>query len=103
MFRTDAPDARWAAQVRASFWSRKMTVDASDDVVTVTVGSRSAAIRWRDCHGFAESGRAYLVRQGERGFFVVPRRAFRTEKKDAAFRELASRALEPATTESDSK
>lgn len=93
MFCKSSEDARWTQQVRSDFWNRKMSVDASEDGLTVTIGQRSATVRWGDCRRFASHARAYLIGHGEKGFLVVPRRVFRNEKKDAAFRDLATRLV----------
>jgi hypothetical protein len=75
------------------FRDATMSVDASEDGVTVTLGSRLANIRWADCVRLESSARTYVLLHGRKGFVVVPRRAFRTEKRDAAFRELVERHL----------
>jgi hypothetical protein len=93
MFRKSVEDAAWMRQVRSDFWSRKMSVDASEDGIAVTVGRRSASLKWRDFRGFESDARSHLLHHGAAGYLIVPRRAFRTEKKDEAFRELASRLV----------
>jgi hypothetical protein len=93
MFRRSVEDQRKPMKARADFLDRKMSIDASEDGIVVTVGRRSATIRWRECVRWVSDSRAYLIYLGATGFLAVPRRAFRTEKKDAAFRELASRLV----------
>jgi SEC-C motif-containing protein/YcxB-like protein len=93
MFRRSSEDQRKPMEARGDFWDRKMSVDASEDGIVVTVGRRSATIKWRECVRLESNARSYLIRLGETGFLAVPRRAFRTAKKDAAFRELATRLV----------
>jgi hypothetical protein len=96
MFRKSAADAAWTREARSDFWNRKMSVDASDEGIVVTVGRRTATLKWRDCAGLESDRRCHLVRVGATGFLAVPRRAFRNEKKDADFRALATRFIRPA-------
>jgi hypothetical protein len=93
MFRKSSEDERWTAEARSDFWNRKMSVDASEEGIVVTVGRRSATIKWKDCVRFASDARSHVIYHGASGFLVVPRRAFRNEKKDAAFRDLAARLV----------
>jgi hypothetical protein len=93
MFRKSAEDQRLTSELRGDFWNRNMSVDASEDGITVTVGRRSATLKWRDCARFESDARSHLIFHGASGFLAVPRRAFRNEKKDATFRELASRLV----------
>ena len=73
------------------FRDTTMSIDASDDGITVTLGPRQANIRWSRCVRLDSDARCYILYHGRRGFLVVPRRSFRTEKRDAAFRELVGR------------
>jgi hypothetical protein len=82
---------------RGDLWNRKMSVDASEEGIIVTVGQRSASLKWRDCVRLDSDGSAHVLFHGEKGFLVVPRRAFRTEAQDASFRELARTFLERNT------
>ena len=75
--------------VREDLWSRKMSVDASEEGIIVTVGQRSATLKWQDCGRLDSDAWSHVIYHGAKGFLLVPRRAFRTEKQDASFRELA--------------
>jgi hypothetical protein len=90
MFRRSREDQRLTPELRADFWNRQMSVDASEDGMTVTVGRRSASLKWSDVGRLTSDTRCHLLRVGASGYLLVPRRAFRTEKKDAAFCDLVA-------------
>lgn len=71
--------------------SSSMSIDASEEGITITVGQRYATIKWRDCVRMESDARTHIVYHGAKGFLVIPRRAFRNEKQDEAFRSLALR------------
>jgi len=93
MFRTAAAAARPSPEALAGFWNRKMSVDASDEGVVVTLGSRATTIRWGDCGRLSSDARSHVLFHGDSGFLIVPRRVFRSPEKDAAFQALASRFI----------
>lgn len=100
MFRKSRDDVRPSAEAVREYWSRKMSVDLSEEGIVVTVGTRSATVRWADCTAVETDRRTHVIFHGASGFVAVPRSAFRTAAKDAAFRALAERFLGAARTPS---
>jgi hypothetical protein len=78
-----------------------MSIDASEDGVAVTVGTRLTTIRWEDCVRLQVDAGSYILHFGARGFVVVPRRAFRNERRDAAFLELVTESMSTARAGAD--
>jgi hypothetical protein len=93
MFRGTFTASREAEAGPEELRDATMTIDASEDGIAVTVGKRLANLKWSECTRLESDARSYVLSHGKDGFVVIPRRAFRNEKRDAAFRELAGRLL----------
>ena len=83
------------------FRDATMSVDASEDGVAVTLGPRLATLRWEDCVRLSTDRRCYVLHFSRDEFLVVPRRAFRNERRDAAFRDLVTSCMRGARGASD--
>lgn len=69
-----------------------MTVDASDEGLTVVTGARAVTIPWGDCGRVESDRRICVIHHGEE-VVLVPRRAFRNAEREKAFFDLlATRA-----------
>ncbi len=65
-----------------------MTVDASDEGITVTTGGSSQTIAWADAK-IETSGRICMIHHGDE-LVIVPLRAFRNAEREKAFFELVA-------------
>lgn len=68
-----------------------MTVDASDEGITVTTGAIARTIAWSDVGRVETGGRVVMLHHGEE-VLLVPRRAFRNAERERAFLDLLKRA-----------
>ncbi len=66
-----------------------MTVDASDEGLTVVKGAHAVTIAWRDCARVESDRRICVIRHGDE-VVLVPRRAFRDAGREKAFFALLS-------------
>jgi hypothetical protein len=67
-----------------------VTIDASAEGITVTMGATSRAIAWTDCAKVETSGRICMIHHGE-DMLILPLRAFRNVEREKAFFELVER------------
>ncbi len=74
---------------RASF-RVPMTIDASDDGITVIAGASARTIAWADCARVDVDRRMCVVHHGDE-ILLVPRRAFRNAGREKAFLDLVDR------------
>ncbi len=101
MFRGPPVEKQRGMPPPEGFRDATMSVDASEDGIAVTLGPRLANLRWEDCVGVQTDPRCYVLHFGRGEFLVVPRRAFRNERRDAAFRDLLASCMRAARGEAD--
>jgi hypothetical protein len=75
------------------FRDTTLSLDASATGVVLTVGGRVATLPWSRFASIASDDRTYLLLLEGGGFVVIPRRAFRSPRRDAEFRALFDRFL----------
>jgi len=61
-----------------------LTIDASDEGLTVVTGQTAKTMAWSDCGRIEVSRRLIVIHHGEDAV-VVPRRAFRDAERERAF------------------
>ena len=68
-----------------------MTLDASDEGLTIVAGTSAQTIPWADCARVEIGRRVIVIRHGEEAL-LVPRRAFRSPERERAFLDFLSQA-----------
>ena len=68
-----------------------ITVDASDEGLTVVMGVHAETIAWRDCERVDGDRRIFVIHHGN-DVVLVPRRAFRNADREKAFFDLLGQA-----------
>jgi len=68
-----------------------MSVDASDEGITVIAGPVARTIAWSDCARVEKGARVCVIHHGAGEAFLLPRRAFRDASREAAFFDLVAR------------
>jgi len=76
-----------------------MSVDASDEGITITAAERFGTIRWSDCVRVEVDKRVCALYHGSE-VLLVPRRAFRSAKREKAFLDLVARFVQKGEHES---
>jgi hypothetical protein len=68
-----------------------MSIELSDEGISVVAGKQRGKIKWASCTGLEANARAYLLRHGDKAMLMLPRRVFRSERQEDAFRKLVDR------------
>jgi len=67
-----------------------MTIDASDEGLTIIEGTSARSLKWDECARIERGARVIVIHHGQDAT-IVPRRAFRSTSRERAFLELVER------------
>jgi hypothetical protein len=79
----------------------ELTFEFSDAGVSVRAGDRYAKMKWRTFARCDEDANTYVLYSPETGLTVIPRRVFRNERQEKAFRHLIGQFVPREGAESE--